>query len=145
MARQRGLRFPEGFLWGTASSSYQCEGGNTKNQWYRWEQRGQIRTGERCGEAVNWWKRAESDFALAEQMGNNALRLSLDLHWSLVDNFEWTEGWGVRFGLIEVNPLTQERIARRSAGLFGEICRANAITEDIVECYAPEAMDVVFR
>jgi beta-glucosidase len=67
------------------------------------------------------------------------------LHWSLVDNFEWTEGWRVRFGLIEVDPLTQERIARRNAGLFSEICRANAITEDIVECYAPQAIDVVFR
>ncbi len=449
MARQRMLLFPEGFLWGTACSSYQCEGGNTNNQWYRWEQQGHIRTGERCAEAVNWWKRAESDFALAEQMGNNALRLSLEwsriepteghwdievldryramftdlrnrhikpivtlhhfteplwfadlggfahednlrffvryvthaiqslqdlcdfwitinepnvyavqayvlglyppgehnllralhvlrnlmqahveafyaichvqpeaqigycldyrlfdpanilspldrtgarlhetffswatlqagetgrftfplnmliapiahaagardfhgvnyytremvhfdptmpsemfgrrftlagsvyndpgldndygeiyplglyrvlksvyqrtlgnkplyitengfsdaiddrrprailehlammhraisdgipvrgyLHWSLVDNFEWIDGWAVRFGLIEVDPLTQERIARRSAGLFGEICHANAITEDIVECYAPGAMDVVFR
>jgi len=448
MARQRMLLFPEGFLWGTASSSYQCEGGNTNNQWYRWEQQGHIRSGDRCAEAVNWWKRAESDFALAEQMGNNALRLSLEwsrieptegcwdnevfdryrtmltdlrnrhikpivtlhhfteplwfadlggfahednlrffvryvthaiqglkdlcdfwitinepnvyavqayvlglyppgehnlvralhvlrnlmqahveafyaicdlqpeaqigycldyrlfdptnalspldrsgarlhetffswatlqagetgrftfplnmliapiahaagardyhgvnyytremvhfdptmpsemfgrrfklagsvyndpgldndygeiyppglyrvlksvyqrtrgnkplyitengfsdafddrrprailehlamvhraigdgipvqgyLHWSLVDNFEWTDGWGVRFGLIEVDPLTQERIARRSAGLFGAICRANAITEAIVECYAPGAMDVVF-
>jgi beta-glucosidase len=66
------------------------------------------------------------------------------LHWSLLDNFEWTEGWRVRFGLIEVDPLTQARIPRRSASLFGEICRANAITEDIVERYAPEVKGVVF-
>jgi hypothetical protein len=28
--------------------------------------------------------------------------------------------------------------------MFGEICRANAITEGIVERYAPEAMDFIF-
>ena len=66
------------------------------------------------------------------------------LHWTLVDNFEWADGWGVRLGLIELNPLTQERTPRRSASMFGEICRANAITESIVERYAPESMDAIF-
>jgi beta-glucosidase len=66
------------------------------------------------------------------------------MHWSLVDNFEWNNGWQVRFGLIEMNPITQTRIPRRSASMYGEICRANAITENIVERYAPEAMDFVF-
>jgi beta-glucosidase len=92
MARQRSLRFPEGFLWGTASSSYQCEGGNTNNQWYRWEQQGHILTGEQCGEACNWWENAEHDFALAEQMENNALRLSLE--WSRIEPAagQWDSG-----------------------------------------------------
>ncbi len=80
---QRVLRFPEGFLWGTASSSYQCEGGNTNNQWYRWEQQGRILSGEECGNASNWWMRAEKDFELAEQIENNALRLSLE--WSRIE------------------------------------------------------------
>jgi beta-glucosidase len=66
------------------------------------------------------------------------------LYWSLVDNFEWAEGWGVRFGLIELDPETQERIPRSSASMFGEICRANAITEEIVERYAPRALDTIF-
>jgi beta-glucosidase len=61
-----------------------------------------------------------------------------------VDNFEWNEGWGVRFGLIELDPETQRRIPRRSASMFGEICRANAITESIVERYAPEALETIF-
>ena len=60
------------------------------------------------------------------------------------DNFEWAEGWGARFGLIELDQHTQKRTPRESAGLFGEICRANAITEEIVERYAPEAMDTIF-
>ena len=83
MVRQRILQFPEGFLWGTASSSYQCEGSNTNNQWYRWEQQGRILSGDRCGEADNWWVQAEQDFDLAEQMENNALRLSVE--WSRIE------------------------------------------------------------
>lgn len=92
MARQRSLRFPAEFLWGTASSSYQCEGGNTNCQWYRWEQQGHILTGEQCGVACNWWEDAEHDFALAEQMENNALRLSLE--WSRIEPAEgqWDSG-----------------------------------------------------
>lgn len=83
MASKRILRFPEGFLWGTASASHQCEGGNTNNQWYRWEQQGRILSGERCDTACNWWQEAEADFDLAEQMENNALRLSLE--WSRIE------------------------------------------------------------
>jgi beta-glucosidase len=86
MVKQRGLRFPGDFLWGTASSSYQCEGGNTNNQWYRWEQQGRILSGEQCGNASNWWQAAEVDFDLAEQMENNALRLSLE--WSRIEPSE---------------------------------------------------------
>ncbi|GCE25259.1 beta-glucosidase [Dictyobacter alpinus] len=83
MSQQRILRFPRGFLWGTASAAYQCEGGNTNNQWYRWEQQGHIRSGDVCGKASDWWEHAEKDFLLAEQMENNALRLSLE--WSRIE------------------------------------------------------------
>ncbi|QBD82397.1 glycoside hydrolase family 1 protein [Ktedonosporobacter rubrisoli] len=86
MVQQRALRFPEGFLWGTASSSHQCEGDNTNNQWYRWEQQGRILSGDVCGKAANWWQAAEKDFELAEQMENSALRLSLE--WSRIEPTE---------------------------------------------------------
>jgi len=103
MARQRSLRFPKGFLWGTASSSYQCEGGNTNNQWYRWEQQGHILTGEQCGEACNWWEDAEHDFMLAEQMENNALRLSIE--WSRIEPAEgkWDNGAIDRYRAMLMN------------------------------------------
>jgi beta-glucosidase len=65
-------------------------------------------------------------------------------HWSLVDNFEWTEGYTMRFGLIEVDFETQARRIRSSGRLYGEICRANAITEAMVEQYAPAAEGMVF-
>jgi beta-glucosidase len=45
------------------------------------------------------------------------------LHWSLLDNFEWTEGYGPRFGLVAVDYATQARTPRPSARLYAEIAR----------------------
>lgn len=44
-------------------------------------------------------------------------------HWSLTDNFEWNEGWHLRFGLYELNPETQLRIPRPSAQVYAQIIR----------------------
>jgi len=65
-------------------------------------------------------------------------------HWSLLDNFEWAEGWHERFGLIEVDPVTQARRPRRSAAVYADIARTNGITREMVERYAPEALDKIF-
>lgn len=54
-------------------------------------------------------------------------------HWSLIDNFEWADGWTLKFGLIEVDPTTQARKPRPSAGVFAEICTAGAITRAMRE------------
>jgi len=56
-------------------------------------------------------------------------------HWSLVDNFEWVEGWGLRFGLIALDPATQERIPRPSAALYAAIAHANTLTPEMVADY----------
>jgi beta-glucosidase len=64
-------------------------------------------------------------------------------HWSLVDNFEWAEGWTVRFGLIELDPETQERTPRPSAYLYRDICQANAITPAIIDEHVPELRSVL--
>ncbi len=52
-------------------------------------------------------------------------------HWTLVDNFEWAEGWGLRFGLFALDPTTQERTARPSAYLYREIARRNAVPRNL--------------
>jgi beta-glucosidase len=40
------------------------------------------------------------------------------LHWSLLDNFEWLEGWGPRFGLYYVDFETLERRPTPSVDYF---------------------------
>jgi len=49
------------------------------------------------------------------------------LHWSLLDNFEWTHGFGPRFGLIEVDYKTQQRTVRPSARVYANIIKENAV------------------
>ena len=55
------------------------------------------------------------------------------LHWSLMDNFEWAEGWRGRFGLYRVDTLRdpEGRERTRSAEVFARIARANAVTAEI--------------
>ena len=45
------------------------------------------------------------------------------LHWSLVDNFEWLDGYGPKFGLCSFDPVTWERTPRPSAAVFGALGR----------------------
>jgi beta-glucosidase len=59
-------------------------------------------------------------------------------HWTLVDNFEWTEGWTLRFGLFELDPRTQVRTPRPSARLYAALTRANAITPELIDSHCPE-------
>jgi len=55
------------------------------------------------------------------------------LHWSLLDNFEWADGYRPRFGLYRVEFADPERrrTRTRSADLFARIAKDNAITMDL--------------
>ncbi len=78
------LRFPERFLWGAATSAHQVEGGNTLNDWWRFEQQpGSIVDGRGSGDACRHHERFDEDFALAASDGHNAHRLSLE--WSRLE------------------------------------------------------------
>ncbi|TWU29319.1 GH1 family beta-glucosidase [Bythopirellula polymerisocia] len=45
--------------------------------------------------------------------------------WSLLDNFEWSDGYGKRFGLVHVDFETQHRIAKDSARWYREVIQTN--------------------
>ncbi len=49
------------------------------------------------------------------------------LHWSLLDNYEWADGYAARFGLIEVDFDTMARRIRPSAWKYAHIIRGNEL------------------
>lgn len=65
------------------------------------------------------------------------------LQWTLMDNFEWREGFAKRFGLVEMDHDDPEltRRPRPSAHLMGAIAAANAITPELVAEHSPGALD----
>ena len=76
------LIFPPEFLWGVSTSAHQMEG-NNHNQWTKWEAAGKTASGDSSGIACDWWNNAERDFDLAQELGLNALRLSVE--WSRIE------------------------------------------------------------
>jgi beta-glucosidase len=47
--------------------------------------------------------------------------------WTLMDNFEWAEGYSARFGLHYVDFLTQKRTPKLSAAFYREVIARNAL------------------
>jgi len=66
--------------------------------------------------------------------------------WSLVDNFEWAEGYDprFRFGLYTVDWETGERTLTTSGQLYAEVAGTGTLTSDMVRRYAPDAFDDLF-
>ncbi|MFX0116208.1 MAG: glycoside hydrolase family 1 protein [Candidatus Hodarchaeota archaeon] len=63
--------------------------------------------------------------------------------WSLMDNWEWCEGYMSRFGLVHVDYATQQRTIKESGFLYADIAKHNGLTSEILtnfprEIYAPE-------
>ena len=99
------LIFPSGFLWGSATSAHQVEGGNF-NDWTEWEKTNAQRLADEAkrerqkwqqekfpemfnpqnyisGQACDHYNRFEQDFDIAKQLGQNAHRFSIE--WSRIE------------------------------------------------------------
>lgn len=99
--------FPEGFLWGASTSAHQVEGGNTLNDWWRFEQ--QHRVPDSSGDACDQYNRYEQDFDLAVELGHTAHRLSVE--WSRI---EPRQG---EFDVAAMDHYERVLVALRSRGL----------------------------
>ncbi len=83
-------KFSDDFLWGTATSGHQIEGGNTNSDWWRWETRDRSKDKkspfinrsewpvDASGMATNSYKMYEQDFDLAQRLNNNAIRIGIE-------------------------------------------------------------------
>ncbi|KHD72818.1 beta-glucosidase [Actinoplanes utahensis] len=62
---------------------------------------------------------------------HDALAAGVDLRgyfaWSLMDNFEWAEGYAKRFGMVHVDYTTQQRVLKDSAKWYREVIRRNGL------------------
>lgn len=76
------LKFPQGFLWGAATSAHQVEGNNYNSDWWEWEQKTQPPSNQ-SGIACDQYNRYEEDFDLAKSFNHNAHRLSIE--WSRIE------------------------------------------------------------
>ncbi len=56
-------------------------------------------------------------------------------HWSTLDNFEWAEGYTMRFGMIHVDFETQKRTVKESAKVFSDIAKKNCIDGALLKKY----------
>ena len=88
--------FPADFEWGTGTSAWQIEGGNTTSDWAQWESMCELETmdGERSGaetiadcarndDGPNSWVRYDDDFAIAQELGHTAIRMGIE--WAKIE------------------------------------------------------------
>jgi beta-glucosidase len=60
--------------------------------------------------------------------------------WSLLDSYEWCwETTGSRYGMIYVDPETQERTIKDSGRWYAQVAKANALVPVLTEEGAPNA------
>jgi beta-glucosidase len=78
--------FPPDFLWGTATSAHQIEGGNVNSDWWEWEHDPRSGCAASSGDACDSYHRWLEDVDLVASLGLGAYRFSLE--WSRIEPAE---------------------------------------------------------
>ncbi|RNC62960.1 MAG: Beta-glucosidase A [Candidatus Dichloromethanomonas elyunquensis] len=71
------------FLFGTATSSVQIEGGDKNNTWYKWCETGHITDSSSCMAACDHWNRVMEDTLILKNLNVQTHRISLE--WSRIE------------------------------------------------------------
>lgn len=65
------------------------------------------------------------------QAAHTAIQAGVDLRgyfvWSLLDNFEWNQGYSKRFGIVHVDFATQKRTLKDSAYFYARVIRTQGV------------------
>lgn len=77
------LKFPAGFLWGTATAAHQVEGNNALSDYWLFEHLPASEFDEPSGIACDHYNRYRSDIALLKDFGFNAFRFSIE--WARIE------------------------------------------------------------
>ena len=80
---------------------------------------GQIRDHRRVRYLVGCLRAVQSSIA-------NGVDIRGYCYWSLLDNFEWAEGYRARFGLFRINYRTMERQETGGLGIYRDVIRRHA-------------------
>jgi beta-glucosidase len=107
----RFVGFPDGFWWGTASSSTQCEGAAPESDWYALEREGLVPP---SGDGNGFATRYAEDFALSARHGLPHHRLSIE--WARIEPVEG------RRDQAAVEHYREVLEAARTAGIVPWVC-----------------------
>jgi beta-glucosidase len=77
------MRFPDGFLWGTATAAHQVEGGNVNSDNWLLEHVPGTLYAEPSGDACDHYHRYAEDIALLAELGFNTYRFSIE--WARIE------------------------------------------------------------
>lgn len=77
------IKFPEGFLWGTATCAHQVEGNNINSDFWVLEHLPGTIFAEPSGDAIDHYHRYAGDIALLAELGFNSYRFSIE--WARVE------------------------------------------------------------
>lgn len=56
-------------------------------------------------------------------------------YWSLLDNLEWNDGYGPRFGLVEVNYDDLSRTIRKSGNFYRDVIGNRGVSKEMIQEY----------
>ena len=118
------------FYGGAATAAYQVEGawnvdGRGESVWDRFSQSlGNTKGGWTGDIACDEYHRYPEDIAFMKQMNLRSYH-----SWSILDNFEWSEGYTQRFGMVFVDFPTQRRFIKDSAKWYSQLAASNILDD----------------